>query len=130
MLVLFGLLLALYEGYFMVRSDGDRPLLFNRIRDHILIIRYVLAYGSLIGILIKYNWKYAIVTFIIYYLINTILSRHFFKQQLAIEYDIMFNYLKDERNKSGEQISNEDISMNAYEMAKNIIINRIKGKSY
>ena len=72
--------IILYDNYFSVRTIAEKSKITRK--PSFFVIVHVIIYGSIIGLWFKYNWKVALITFIISWTFNKYSFRFFFHKYI------------------------------------------------
>lgn len=118
-----------YEDFCIVLSVADRPRILRSPTKQVLfwIIRLIITYGSIAGIWYTYNLFIAIVAFIINYVFGKITFKVYFNREVRETASYFIEKAKEETRSRGELLDERKIEQEAFESAKNIVVQNIEG---
>lgn len=122
-LYIFSVPVILYYNFFAIRNVTEKSRIARMPSFFLIYIAF--AYGSILGLWFSYNWKIALLAFIISWTINKISFRSFLRQYID---QTTQSLITSDWFEPG--LSSDDRLRKANEFAETMAVNNATGKSY
>ena len=121
--------LLLYENFCIVLNVAERPIILRSQTKQATFwtIRLIITYGSIIGVWYVYGLLAAIIAFTINYVFGKITFKIYFNREVWETASYFIQKAKEEVRFSGELLNERKIEQEAFESAKNIVVQNMRG---